>query len=757
MRCTGDFRLGTRIYLAGFSIVFLIFFILDASCLSAPVSRQRALLVAEEFLADHHKQYGSWGEAPAGRIYLCEEITCQDLLVAYNFRTSPRGHILVPRWDEFSPVLLYSTTSEFDPERVSDPRSIESWIIPELYAAYRDMQGKRQEIDKTIDYRRTRVARAWGRLDKVTEYISDEETNGEKADTLIQVGPLLSTAWDQDYPYNIFCPIDANGCQCITGCVATAQSQVLKYWNWPDRGEGSHSYLWDSNYDGQPDTELSADFSARTYDWEQMPDHLTVDSSDIEKEAVARLIADVGIAADMDYGCSSSGSYAYGDEVFDEYFRYQEITAATNRHYRDDYDAASFFNLYRTEFDAVPPRVVVLSIWVARPGRGGHEVVADGYQIGDTNRIHINLGWSGSYDGFYDVTYNFTTGSYTWDASTQVIVTNIMPDAAVIQAEAGTGGSIEPAGMVSLAEGTDQTFTIAANEGYEVSDVIVDGGSLGPVTSYTFESVTGTHTVYAFFALQTFMIEASAGSGGSISPEGHVIVTTGSDQSFSITPETGYHIDDVVVDGASVGPVTSHTFVNVTEDHTIEATFAVNVYTITASAGAGGGISPSGIVPVEHGSDRVFTMTPDEGFHISDVLVDGISAGTGTTYTFASVSANHTIHVDFDNLAPVADAGDDETVPEGTQVTLDGSGSYDPDGTIVSSFWECVEASQGSEILLADEHSLQPSFTAPAVGPDGELLTFRLTVTDDGGATDRDECVITVSWVNEPPVADAGA
>src|SRR6185295_5932271 len=161
-----------------------------------------------------------------------------------------------------------------------------------------------------------------------------------------------------------------------------------------------------------------------------------------------------------------------------------------------------------------------------------------------------------------------------------------------------------------------QSFSITPDACYHILDVLVDGVSVGPVSSYAFSNVQANHTIDASFELTTYTITASAGSGGSISPNGAVSVDCGSDQSFSITPDACYHILDVLVDGVSVGPVSSYTFSNVQANHTIDASFELTTYTITASAGAGGSISPSGAVSVDCGSDQSFSITPDACYHI---------------------------------------------------------------------------------------------------------------------------------------------
>ena len=111
-----------------------------------------------------------------------------------------------------------------------------------------------------------------------------------------------------------------------------------------------------------------------------------------------------------------------------------------------------------------------------------------------------------------------------------------------------------------MAVGADQTFTITPESGYKVADVLVDGRSVGAVATYTFTKVTAKHTIAATFAQSAVVITASAGAHGSIAPSGQVQVALGASQTFTITADSGYHVDDVLVDGASVGAVTTYTF-----------------------------------------------------------------------------------------------------------------------------------------------------------------------------------------------------
>jgi hypothetical protein len=324
-----------------------------------------------------------------------------------------------------------------------------------------------------------------------------------------------------------------------------------------------------------------------------------------------------------------------------------------------------------------------------------------------------------------------------------------------ISASADTGGSISPAGSVVVNHGNSQGYTITPDAGYQILDVMVDGVSVGPLTSYTFDQVVEDHTIQASFTLDTVTITASAGTNGTISPAGGVSVNYGGSQSFSITPYTGYQVADVLVDGLSVGPVSSYTFDQAIEDHTIQASFFMDTVTITASTGTNGSISPAGSVNVSIGSGQTFAISPDSGYVVSDVLVDGASVGAIDTYTFSNVAADHTINAVFtlENQPPMADAGPDQTVKEGQAAHLSGLNSVDLDDGIASFQWRQI---QGDPVTLAFPNEPETNFTTPNVDSNGTALVFELTVTDYAGAVSTDSCIVNVTWVNTPPTADAG-
>ena len=326
-----------------------------------------------------------------------------------------------------------------------------------------------------------------------------------------------------------------------------------------------------------------------------------------------------------------------------------------------------------------------------------------------------------------------------------------------INASCETNGSITPAGLTNVISGSDLTFNIAPITNYHIKDVQVDGVSVGAGDAYTFSNVTTDHTIMAFFDINTYLINASSAANGSISPTGSVPVAHGDSQAFTITPDVGYQIGDLTVDGGIVGPTTSYNFTNVTSNHIISANFVPITYIITATVGDNGNISPVGSLSVEHGSSKTFTISPAPGYSVADVLVDGVSVGAVMSYSFTNLDADHTISAsfDFENQAPIADAGPDQSVESGMVVSLIGSNSIDLDDGIASFVWEQVSGFPVE--LVVEPGEPEASFIAPGVEPNGESLTFELTVTDYSGLQSTDTCIVNVSWVNIPPVSDSGA
>jgi hypothetical protein len=222
-----------------------------------------------------------------------------------------------------------------------------------------------------------------------------------------------------------------------------------------------------------------------------------------------------------------------------------------------------------------------------------------------------------------------------------------------INATAGNGGTITPAGNTTLAYNGTQAYTISANAGYHVSDVFVDGASVGAVTTYTFSNVTENHIIYAAFEANEYTVAVNQPANGSITP-GTTTVLYGATPAFVITPNDAYNVTAITVNGSNVALANvpnvngtyTYTFPAISANQTITATMAMKTYTITATAGANGSINP-GTQTVNYGASKTFTFAPNAGYVVANVTVDGANLGALSSYTFTNVTANHTINVTF--------------------------------------------------------------------------------------------------------------
>ncbi|NDB07232.1 MAG: hypothetical protein EBX97_00805, partial [Actinobacteria bacterium] len=233
------------------------------------------------------------------------------------------------------------------------------------------------------------------------------------------------------------------------------------------------------------------------------------------------------------------------------------------------------------------------------------------------------------------------------------VIAYFVIDTFLIVATADPGGSISPSGNVSVNSGSNQRFTITTNPGYTFFKIEVDEFE-EPTTlrnglpTFTFENVQLNHTIRAFFNINSYNVTTSAGANGSISPLGTRSLEYGTRDTITITPNVGYKVANVTVNGVSVGSVTQYIIESVTGTTTIVATFTIETFTIVASAGAGGSITDSGTTIVSYGASKTYTFTPSTNYHVKDVLINGVSVGAKASHTFSSVTANQTISVTFE-------------------------------------------------------------------------------------------------------------
>ena len=250
-------------------------------------------------------------------------------------------------------------------------------------------------------------------------------------------------------------------------------------------------------------------------------------------------------------------------------------------------------------------------------------------------------------------------------------------------------------------------------------------------------------------------ITASAGSNGSISDAGANTVACGTNKSFTITPNACYHIADVLVDGTSVGAVSSYNFTNVTADHTIDASFAVDTYTITATAGAGGTITAS--ATVNCGSNNTYTATADAGYELASLTVNGTTtsypAGTSSaSINFNNVSANNTIAATFDFLTctnpPTASASATASVCAGLTYTLNGSIG----GGATSGTW----STSGTGSFNNTAYGVGTTYTPSAADAAAGSVTLTLTTDDPFGPCVAASASTTLTINAAPSVSIAG-
>jgi predicted membrane protein len=219
-----------------------------------------------------------------------------------------------------------------------------------------------------------------------------------------------------------------------------------------------------------------------------------------------------------------------------------------------------------------------------------------------------------------------------------------------LTAQAAWDGDIVPSGPVLVPQHGSQSFTFVPLAGFHVASVSVDGVAMGAAPGWTFSDVSANHVLNVTFAPDTpifYTVTATAGAHGAVSPAGDVSVAHRGTQTFAFLPDTGWHVAAVNVDGAPVAVGSSYTFTNVTASHTLDASFAIDVDTVLATAGAHGAIAPAGAVPVVFGTDQAFTITPDAGWRIHDLRIDGISHGPLAAWTFTAVAGPHTIAASF--------------------------------------------------------------------------------------------------------------
>ena len=245
-------------------------------------------------------------------------------------------------------------------------------------------------------------ARQWADMEDLVEAVSHRQglpSWGGK-----EVKPLLSTQWGQGAPFNAKCPSEGRGTRPPAGCVATAMAQILKYYDYPARGVGSHSFVSKSR-----GYECSFNYAGASFDWENMLDSYEAGGySNTHADAVSQLTYACGVSVDMDYDFSGSG--AYSDDVPYALGHFFKCNPYVSRYLRDYLPEEEFDSLLCNELENRRP----ILFCGARNDSTGHAYIIDGV---DANHLyHFNWGWSGSRDGYYalDAQYPYSNMHYDY-------------------------------------------------------------------------------------------------------------------------------------------------------------------------------------------------------------------------------------------------------------------------------------------------------------------------------------------------------
>jgi hypothetical protein len=276
-----------------------------------------------------------------------------------------------------------------------------------------------------------------------------------------------------------------------------------------------------------------------------------------------------------------------------------------------------------------------------------------------------------------------------------------------------SGGNVtfNPTERTGILHGTSTVFTVTPVASHTISGVSGCSGNWDATGGiFTTGIVTANCTVTATTAIKTFTVTATQGSNGSISPSAVQTVNYDGSVTYSITPDTGYHITDVKVDGSSVGAVSSHVISNIKVNRTITATFAINTYSVTPAVvgDSGGLITPSAIQNVEYGKTATFTLAPSDGYKVDSVISScGGTRNPADTFTTGSVTTACTVAVTFTlKTVPTLTWNSPATITYGTALSathlnatsggINGTFSYTP---------------ASGAVLNAGAHELSVTFT----------------------------------------------
>lgn len=333
-----------------------------ALCISAQtIDAEKAKQNAEAFLISNLNIQGAKSDAMASNnLTLVYTSKTDEVVCFYAFNNSNGGFVIASGDEVAEPILAYCEQGSFDLDKAPD--NFKWWL---------------HQYERQIAFAKANSSK----IHKLASYDAHASASRQSVDVLCQ------TQWDQESPFYNQCP-KSKSKYCLTGCVATAMAQVMKYWEWPVTGTGSHTYT-DTYYSGKT---ITRTFSDHTYDWENMLTKYSSTASSVQKEAVATLMADCGGAVEMQYDPEGSGAWTENlSYCFVNYFGYDKGVKHLYRDYFTD-----------SEWDSICYNELINKRPIMYGGSaegGGHSFLCDGYNA-TNNTYHFNWGWSGEYDGY---------------------------------------------------------------------------------------------------------------------------------------------------------------------------------------------------------------------------------------------------------------------------------------------------------------------------------------------------------------------
>lgn len=302
----------------------------------------------------------------------------------YVFNVGETGFVMVSADDVFRPIVGYSEEGTFDADNIAPEAA---FYLNAIVEGRNNAKGNASE---------PKVRAEWQSVTNTGRLLS---FNGGRG-----VNYLVQTKWNQNpAPYNDLCPADplGPGGHDYVGCVATAMSQLMKYWNYPTQGQGSHSYVCTPRpgYAGHPEYgTITANFGETTYDWDNMLNVYGSGNYTPEQGlAVATIGFHCGVSVDMMYGNNvDQGSGAYSEDVMPAIYNYFGYTNQTNMLAYNSSQVDQWKSMLREQFDMGWP-----VYYSGSSSEGGHAFICDGYD--DNDMYHFNFGWGGTDNGYYVV------------------------------------------------------------------------------------------------------------------------------------------------------------------------------------------------------------------------------------------------------------------------------------------------------------------------------------------------------------------